>query len=695
MLSKIVNSYIIEVKLMLRTIWTWIFLLLALINVGILFVSRLEMFDPGGALISTAFIIQGGIFVSMILGFSLIKEEAVCSADELFNLLPDGYISKIGAKCLALLTAITFFIILTIAILYYLFWFYGVPLIYYWQALPYLFLYWGTSFWISGIIGMLAGVFFKTRMVYPLLILIWLLIGPLNMAVFKVLMSISQVDLNPIANFMNLGQSDPYTTYDPVYGLPLEIHRWLQKGLWVITISGLFFMAVIYKNNNRSRHLIIKAVAVYIIIGMPLIYLFTREEQVIRTYYETNAVRKYDLNYYRVHTKPSFENLDSFKIESYDISLISFRNLKAQVKMKVKILETTDKLVFTLYHNLRVKRVIDDNNKDLSYKQQGDQVLVSFTAPLHPEMKTTIIFDYEGTSSPYFYANEQALMLPAYFPWLPMIGSHQAMMPQGGDVIRFPLYSQNLTTYTLRYSGPEPVCTNLPQKEPNLWSGTVSQGVSLAAGMLTEIKLGKTSVYYPISLCRIIEELPGYIDRLQEIAQSIKTDLAVQKTLDTSKIFFLSVPRESRFVNTTILNQGDHLIIGISRMYNKGNLYKNDISIVPAVLSSLIKSDNITNQKDEIRELFEAGYAYWYGTRFVLPDLDRPTLLRIIEAYKFLRQYKDAEMAKELLTFIEENKTNQDLLQSFFREWLNKLQTERLMSGDDLFELIKAKGGEK
>ncbi|PKM47540.1 MAG: hypothetical protein CVV03_02680 [Firmicutes bacterium HGW-Firmicutes-8] len=689
-MRKITDSWKIELVLLVRNFWTWIFLLLALVSVGLQFNSRLQLFDPGGALISTAFIIQGGIFVSMILGLSLVQRESVTSSNEMFYVLPNGYSSKIVGKCLALLTAIIVFIILSVMILYFLFWKFGVPYLFYWKSFIYLSLYWGTSFWISGIIGMIIGSYVKSRIAYPLLVFIWIFIGPLNSPVIKNFMAIFNTDLTPIGNFINLGQTDPYTPYDPVYGLPMEIHRWLQKGIWVISVTFIFLTITVLKSYRKPVFTVL-ILSGLLILNLPLVLLFNKEEQVIRTGYEANAVRNYDRNYYTQNTKPSFENSDSFIIESYEIDLKSFRNVTAQVKIKGKPIRTTEKLIFTLYHQLRIKSVTDENNVELSFKQVGDQILVSFPVPLKSNEHTTIVFNYEGISSPYFYANDQAVMLPAYFPWLPISGSYQAMKAEGSELIRYPLYPRNPTKYILRYSGPEPLFTNLQKKNTSVWTGQVPNGISLVAGMMTETRVGQTKVCYPVSLYKMIDTTPLYLKKVQNIAKNVNTDLNIQKSFDVSRIFFLSVPDESNLIPSNIWNLEDHLIIGINQMYNEGDLLNYDITIVPAILSSLVKNHNMINQREEIKSLFIASYAYWYGLKHNSSiENERPILVRMLDYYQNTKLNKEASVTKEILKLIDNNKTNQLFLQAFFRDWLGRLDQNHQLNWNDILELEEA-----
>ncbi|MCR4440994.1 MAG: hypothetical protein QHH10_03040 [Peptococcaceae bacterium] len=550
---------------------------------------------------------------------------------------------------------------------------------------------------------MLAGLYMRSKLIYPLLILIWLFIGPLNIAVFKPLMGILRIDLNTIANFLNLGQTDPNSPYDPVYGLPLEIHRWLQKGLWLINVIVLFLISVLKKSTLKSPKVIVIVSTILLTLNLPLLNSFIKEEQVITTRYEENAVRNYDKKYYAISTHPVFQDEGSFIIESYEININSFRNLKAKVIMKIKTLRETEKIVFTLYHDLRVKSITDEFKTELSYKQNGDQVLVSFPKALDKDVQRELVFIYEGTSSPYFYANEQAVMLPAYFPWIPIAGSYQAMKAENSYLIRNPLNPQISTKYTLRYSGPQPLFTNLPKKDENLWSGEMPCGITIAAGMLTETMIRSMKVYYPVSLNKMIGTVPTFLENIKAIAGNIKDDLELQKSYGPSKVFFLSIPPDSSLIHLNLWNLGDHLIVGIDQMYNEGDFLNDKTALVPAVLSSLTMSNNMAKQSEKIKAFFMASYAYWYEMNHdsAYNEKSKSILLLIIDIYNNLHYELDnyeelglkneENVIKQIKVFIDENKSKQKLLQSFFCDWLSNLSANRLMNLEDVTRIIKIK----
>ncbi len=706
-MKKIIDSYIIELRLLNRYYGSWFFLLLSLFVIFYHSIFDLQRSDPGGALISTAFIIQGGMFACMILGVYLVQKEAFYWCDEVFDVLPNGQSSKIIAKCLTLISIILAFTCISLIEIYVIFWCKDVPCIFYWKSIYYLFLYWAIPFIISGLLGMILGLYMKSNLIYPVLVLIWLFIGPLNMAVFKPLMGILRVNLNSIADFMNLGQTNPHLSYDPVYGLQLEIGRWLQKGLWLLNVVVLFLISLLKSFNFKSTKTLAIVIIFLLTLNIPLINSFAKEDQVITTKYEYNAVNVYDMCYYTANKQTAFQNNEPFIIESYEIDLASFRNLKAKVIMEIKPLQETEELVFTLYHDLRVKGVFDESGTLLSYEQKGDQVLVSFPKILNKNVLKKIVFDYEGTSSPYFYANEQAVMLPAYFPWIPVAGSYQAMKAENSYLLRKPLISQTPTKYTLKYSGPKPLFTNLSKEDENLWSGKTSSGITLAAGMLTETKIGEINIVYPISLNKMIEGIPGFLENIKPVVENIKTDLALKNTLKSSKLLFLSIPTESSLVSSTIWNLDDHLIIGINQQYNDGDLLNNRRSLVRSVLTSLTRTSNMTEQNERIKASFIAGYAYWYSMNYDQTSYEesKTILHSMIDSYNHLRtiidNYQELEFAREeivlnqIKAFIDENKSDHEILQSFFRNWLSALESDKIMDFENVTELISIEKGDR
>lgn len=696
-MDKIISCWKIELLILFRNVWTWATLLLSLTMVGIQFYSRVVTDDPGGALISTAFIVQGGLFVSMIFGLYLIRSEVLSSSDEMFYVIPNGYSGKLFGKCLALLSAIVLFIFLSVLILYLLYYIFEIPFIFYWKSIPYLTLYWAIPFFIAGIIGMIVGTYQNSRIVYPILILAALLMGPLNVPITENVMALLHTDLTPIMGFLNLGQTDPNSPFDPVYGLPMEIHRWLQKGLWLIAVVFLFSLRTIQINYQRFPKWGLLLLPGFFIAMFPFIYLFLQEEQVVKTGIEVDSVRKYDLNYYTMNTKANFENMDSV-IESYEIDVKSFRNLKVRTKMKVKPLKETNHLVFTLYHQLKVQSVTTENNTDLIFHQMGDQVKVIFPELLPAEKLQTIIINYEGTSSQYYFANEQAVMLPSYFPWLPIAGSYQAMTAEGLQLRRYPLLPNHSTEYVLRYSGPEPLHTNLSIKGEGVWSGKVPNGLTIVSGMLTEMTIRKTKIVYPISLYKMIHTVPEYVDKVEAIRNNIQSDFSMQRFSDISTVYLLSIPNESMTFPLNIWTLDDHMIIGVNQMYNNGDLLHNELFLVPSVLSSMIRSSNIVNQKMEMQTLFLESYSYWYSLRDKSNfNNEIPLMKQHLKFYKTIPTSREETKAKykqkafvteEIIRFIDNNKHNEKLLRAFFQNWLDRLDQNEPMNENDILEMF-------
>jgi len=679
-MNKLLNSWKMEITLTLRGLWIWPILLSGLVMSGLGFNAMIEDFAPGDALSLSGFIVQGGLLVSMLFGHSLVRREAGSNSDEVFTTLPNGYGIKITAKFLALLTLTLVFSFLSLAILFVLYWSYKVPAAFYWKSISYLTLYWVIPFWITGVIGMIFGFWIKSRLVYPVLVVIWLFTGPLNVYTWRYLMAIVNTDLSPVANFFNLGQTDPNNSFNPVYGFPMEIHRWLQKALWLVVVTFLLAFLTFRRNYRKGLRFSYLSLLVLAVLLLPLIFLFTREEQVLLTRFEPGSVDRYDLFYYMKNTRPNFTNENSFAVESYDIALRSFRNLRANVKVKIRPVTEADNLVFTLYRDLKVKKVVLGEGTLLTFKQVGDQVKVILPSRLKQNESTLLTFEYTGTSSPYFFANEQAAMLPAYFPWLPVAGSSQAMKTDEkvGGALRYPLNPQRPTEYILRYSGPKPMFTNLPKTKEGEWRGIVSNGVTLAAGMLTEKNMGQTKIYYPVSLYNMVNSIPPFLAEVEKVADAINRDLGIQNRRP-QEVFFLSIPREASFISPDIWTFGDHLIVGVTQMDNRVTLSSSvtDIPLVPAVLTSMTRSNQMLNQAEEMRNLYTGAYEYWYYLKHGYQNPKRRLLDRVTNP-----------VSSDLIRFIEKNQGDEGLLKSFFEAWLKRMNEDRKMTPAEVQGII-------
>lgn len=659
-----ISSWKIELRLITRSRWTWIMLALGLAMVGIQFFSRMGTDDPGLALHSTAFIVAGGIFVSLVAGLALIRREQADAAEEVFGVLPAGPSSKAGGKVLALLTMVAAFLALSLCAVFALFAWREVPGVFYGRAAAYLLLYWAVPFVIAGLIGMAVGIWVKSRLVYLLFAAIWVLIGPLNLSLMEQVMVTFAVDLTAPLAVLNLGQTDPNAPYDPVYGLPMESRRWVQKGVWLLVAVCLLLLAL------KRR---VAVLLVPVVLAIPLLVLYNQESQVVNTRYEADSVQRNDWLYYRDHGQPAFAADDSYRIAAYDIDLRTHRLLQADVTMDVVPERAVREIVFTLYHQLRV-RDVTVQGKEAKFEQREDQVRVTFAETVAEGQVQNVRVSYAGISSPAFFANEQAVLLPAYFPWYPQEGSRQAMTLRGADLIHNGpdgLYGRVLkreVSYSLRYDGPQPMYTNLTG------SGKAPNGLTVTAGPLTERMVGGTRVVMPDSFYRGAAQVPGFLRDQVAYRSEIERDLGLPEREAATQVFLLSVPRETVSDPDLEWHLGDHSIVSVTQMFNHGGLFADRFLIASSALNEAVRTPEYLAQTGEMRMLFQRAYLYGYGTRNGWYRAnDRPPLKIVAEDDLRVKNKEGSENTRKLISYLDQHMHDRAAMQAFFRAWLAEM----------------------
>ncbi|MBN2908837.1 hypothetical protein JQC72_04775 [Polycladomyces sp. WAk] len=694
--------------------------------VAIQFQAYLELSNPAGSLKSTAFIIQGGIFVSMVLGLTLVKRESVSYSEEMFYVISQAYWMKMIGKVLTLMGTIVCFTVLSLFLLYTQYYCYGVPFFFYGVVVPYLFLYWVVPFWIAGLIGMTVGLFVKSRIYLIFLVGLWICLGPLNHDILQnFFYLLPHIDPMPLLDFFNLGQTDPYATFDPVYGLQLEIHRWLQKGLILFTVGFALITVIQLKSARRFSKVGWIIFPVYLSICLLIGYFFImKEDQVVVTGNRNNSVMAYDWKYYRNHTMRSFVNKTPFTVSEYDIRMKVFRNLSVQLNMKVIPQASGRDLVFSLYHDLKIKSV-QMNAKPLTFQQKGDQLEVHFPAVLQQGEPITLALEYEGTSSPYFFANEQAIMLPNYFVWLPVPGSFQVMRydQQTGLLLREGLYPNHPIHYQLNYEGPQPLFVNLPKTGPSTWQGSVPNGITLAGGKyLTAKTVNGMQIIYPQSLYRIERGFTSLEKNVSEANRLVTSSLGILQQHPPKYLFLLTIPEEGGDVISKSWVFRDHEILGIDQdVNNNPDFVHNQTYIIKSTISAYLKKQSIIHKSQEMKDLFTDAYLYWLQLQGVCPVLEeKPDLVRKIQInreslamlknqlaavsnpkdrqfiQRDITKYKNKmEMYEEVKRFIDHQKGNPHRLNQFFRKYYQLLNQPQELTWDVIRSRMNEKGDEK
>lgn len=264
---------------------------------------------------------------------------------------------------------------------------------------------------------------------------------------------------------------------DPIYGMPIEMIRWLLVFLWVSLPLG----CILWKTIGVDRTRLVCVAGCGFVTLICLVGYIPPGSRVVldnRPTSYTNADQFYYLE--QADTSSPFEQV-GFTIKNYRMNVNILKVLKASVTMELEISQSDLKeLVFTLYHNYHVKKVVNANNESIPFYQKGDWFYVDVSGIEGQEPVITV--HYEGYS-PKFYSNSQAIALPGYFPYYPQEGNKKVWdIGLAGFDIAIP---EDEKDFEVSVNTAQKVYTNL-EGEGNRFFGT-SRMVSLFAGMLEEI----------------------------------------------------------------------------------------------------------------------------------------------------------------------------------------------------------------
>lgn len=121
------------------------------------------------------------------------------------------------------------------------------------------------------------------------------------------------------------------------------------------------------------------------------------------------------------NTRMCRENRDDFYVCRYDMDIRVTDQLKASVTI-VPSDTGLEQYQFTLHYLFAVSKVTDGQGHPLTYRQDGDYLLVESPGDLQQ-----IHIEYEGETS-YFYATTQGMILPANYEYFPVPGWHKVFI---------------------------------------------------------------------------------------------------------------------------------------------------------------------------------------------------------------------------------------------------------------------------
>ncbi len=219
---------------------------------------------------------------------------------------------------------------------------------------------------------------------------------------------------------------------DLSYGVGTEIYHWELILCW---LSVLACAIVVYFLNKK----VYKYTASAVLLASALFFLagyWNSGSNWQEELHPTIADIQYeDSLYYGKHTA-NLQNAD-FSVVSYDMKLHFGKQMNAEVSIVTD--NSCEQYTFTLYHNYKIKSVLNENGEKIKFSQQGDY----FTVWTNDKSFTVVYSGFHDV----FYANNQGVYLPGYFCWYPMPG--KVAIYQNGSYITTNAL-QNDALFTLR-----------------------------------------------------------------------------------------------------------------------------------------------------------------------------------------------------------------------------------------------------
>ncbi|XQY90221.1 hypothetical protein ACNRWW_11765 [Metabacillus sp. HB246100] len=682
--EKIIETTLLFWKLIQRT-WLipLVFILLHSYFIYIFYLYRYVTFSPPGALVTSSQLVIFGMLAYLLFGIWIIRIEKSSSMEELSNLIHNGFITLFMGKCLI---GISLLIIGQLSVTgAYLFFFYGEPIVeytYFKSVFIYIGLFWSGSFFISYLIGMLLASLIRGKIIYPLSLLIYCLLIPINYVFLDALNRFFNV---PLDKWFNLGEPNPHSAYHALYGFSLEPSHFLKK-LLIITVIFIIFMGFFAKRKivSKNKKLILTTIVCFIIV-ISSIFGVMKEKQLL----VNDTIRLID--YYRNYdTDIPFEK-QNIKLENVDILLEPEAQL--QLKVDIEVLNAGNKklseLFFTLFHEFKVNH-IEIEGKDVEFLQEGDKIEIQLNNELGIDQKVKLTFDYEGLQTDLYFGNRQSVYLPNYFPWIPSTNyapSFDIVTKQNG-LHRISHKYMDETNYQLTINYNKKIYTNLDKQEVNKWSGKSSSGITVISGMLNEKKYKEITMIYPLTWENSIHDFGKLEKFVNNIYDHINKSFTVLDKQKPKKIYFFpttnisdSLVGESSFIDNDAIIIGTPTYLEVDRSYFNQFLDELTYEIVPAITTKDLPYDK---QQYEFNTMFNHVYAQLLNKQMGLND-DSDYVNHFIE-HNLTTNKKVNSAIRELQTFLKSDKANNSL-HPFYEEWYKLVREGK--GWDELNALLK------
>ncbi len=509
-------------------------------------------------------IVQAVMLLFMIFFYKLFSDEYKFGANNLFVGSFRITLFKITALFCNHLLFLVVLIGFQIALIFFFYRTWEIPFSYFYtQTVSYVIVYWFLPFVLAFFLGIFTALLFgKNKISFVFMMVVWLAIGPMNTELFS--RYFRQFSFSDAESLFYIGPLNSSDVFKEVVGYNLSLSVYMKIFFWIVLAIMAVFAAVLKTTRTVPEKLIIIMMIVFLLIGNSVIFPKIFEGGKLAFSY---ADYDQESLYYKTRKATIHPDTLQYSIQGYDIQLDARNGTKAKTKVILDEIQNPT-LSFVLYHFFDVKKVTDKEGQNLPFTQKGDFVVVERTAN---DPTDELTFYYQMKNSSHLPVSSNYLYLPNYFSWIPMKAKHPPFdfdYFTNEGTIDLSMQTKEPVHYTLSFKGDVPFYTNLPRNKEGEYSGEVSGGITVVAGMFLKKQIDEWEIVYPNDWQDITENWPIFQSYLIQ---------AHKKLVDMFQIQDMELPKKIIFLNptweTNAYLSSDHLLFQTHTLYSIASPY--------------------------------------------------------------------------------------------------------------------------
>lgn len=394
----------------------------------------------------------------------------------------------------------------------------------YLEVVPFVILYCWLPTFISLAIGvMVASMVGRHKISFAILLMIWLLLGPMNTEIF--LDYFRQIQADDWRSFLYLSTMSIYEVYQSYIGYSYSLGT-VWKGMGWLFVSVLVLLISLLRFSTLRKQRIATAMAFFLVSGLAIgsIYQMTREDSSAFNLADEQA----ESVYYQDHTAPQADL--RYHISQYTIKVEDIGNLLSTTIALEQVQTTTP--TFQLHHAFPIQRIVDEQGKEQPFQRQGDMVNVS----IQPTT-TALTFDYTLTSQYFVKVHRDRWLLPATGGWYPKRSAEPIM-----QYVDFLGYSRAILnpiqepTVKFQVQSKQELLLNIPKIKPTIYEGVVD-GLAVIKAPAQQQTIGRYQVVYPLDWTDTTAQFELMIARMEQVNQDLKKLIPNSRSLPGMLVF--------------------------------------------------------------------------------------------------------------------------------------------------------------